>query len=119
MYIAPTQYEQNQLDAFEDNIKFNRTSDDLVTQIMLDWGFPLHYKIEQVQLADKELFNVQNDTLLCCFHEGIDEAFVKEVAKLKLLRIVFRDKSFKDDTAKENAKQLLKQLSPDSEMKVI
>ena len=86
---------------------------------MLDWGLPLSLKIEQTKIANKNVFKVADDALLCCFDEGIDEAFAKEIATLKPLRIVFRDKSFKDDTAKENVKQLLKQLSPDSEMKVI
>lgn len=119
VYYTPTQYEQGQLDLLEDNIKPDRNSDDLVAQIMLDWGLPLSLKIEQTKIANKEVFKVADDALLCCFDEGIDEAFAKEIATLKPLRIVFRDKSFKDDTAKENVKQLLKQLSPDSEMKVI
>jgi adenine-specific DNA-methyltransferase len=119
VYYTPNQYEQGQLDLLEDNIKPDRTADDLVAQIMLDWGLPLSLKIEQTKIANKEVFKVADDALLCCFDEGIDEAFAKEIAKLKPLRIVFRDKSFKDDTAKENVKQLLKQLSPDSEMKVI
>jgi adenine-specific DNA-methyltransferase len=119
VYYTPTQYEQGQLDLLEDNIKPDRNSDDLVAQIMLDWGLPLSLKIEQTKIANKNVFKVADDALLCCFDEGIDEAFAKEIATLKPLRIVFRDKSFKDDTAKENVKQLLKQLSPDSEMKVI
>lgn len=119
VYYTPNQYEQGQLDLLSDNIKPDRNSDDLVAQIMLDWGLPLSLKIEQTKIANKEVFKVADDALLCCFDEGIDEAFAKEIAKLKPLRIVFRDKSFKDDTAKENVKQLLKQLSPDSEMKVI
>lgn len=119
VYYTPNQYEQGQLDLLSDNIKPDRNSDDLVAQIMLDWGLPLSLKIEQTKIANKEVFKVADDALLCCFDEGIDEAFAKEIATLKPLRIVFRDKSFKDDTAKENVKQLLKQLSPDSEMKVI
>ena len=119
VYYTPTQYEQGQLDLLEDNIKPDRNSDDLVAQIMLDWGLPLSLKIEQTKIANKNVFKVADDALLCCFDEGIDEAFAKEIATLKPLRIVFRDKSFKDDTAKENVKQLLKQLSADSEMKVI
>jgi adenine-specific DNA-methyltransferase len=119
VYYTPNQYEQGQLDFLSDNIKPDRNSDDLVAQIMLDWGLPLSLKIEQTKIANKEVFKVADDALLCCFDEGIDEAFAKEIATLKPLRIVFRDKSFKDDTAKENVKQLLKQLSPDSEMKVI
>jgi len=119
VYYTPNQYEQGQLDLLSDNIKPDRNSDDLVAQIMLDWGLPLSYKIEKSTILGKEVFKVQDDNLFCCFDEGIDEAFAKEIATLKPLRIVFRDKSFKDDTAKENVKQLLKQLSPDSEMKVI
>lgn len=119
VYYKPNQYEQGQLDLLSDNIKPDRNSDDLVAQIMLDWGLPLSLKIEQTKIANKEVFKVADDALLCCFDEGIDESFAKEIAKIKPLRIVFRDKSFKDDTAKENVKQLLKQLSPDSEMKVI
>ncbi len=56
---------------------------------------------------------------MACFDSGIDEAFAKEIAADKPLRIVFRDASFRNDTAKENVKQLLKQLSPETEMKVI
>lgn len=119
VYYTPNQYEQGQLDLLSDNIKPDRTADDLVAQIMLDWGLPLSLKIEQTKITGKEVFKVADDALLCCFDEGIDEAFAKDIATLKPLRIVFRDKSFKDDTAKENVKQLLKQLSPDSEMKVI
>ncbi len=119
VYYTPNQYEQGQLDFLSDNIKSDRTSDDLVAQIMLDWGLPLSLKIEQTKIANKEVFKVAEDQLFCCFDEGIDEAFAKEIVKNKFERIVFRDKSFKDDTAKENVKQLLKQLSPDSEMKVI
>ncbi len=119
VYYTPNQYEQGQLDLLSDNIKPDRNSDDLVAQIMLDWGLPLSLKIEQTKIANKEVFKIADDALLCCFEEGIDEAFAKEIATLTPLRIVFRDKSFKDDTAKENVKQLLKQLSPASEMKVI
>ena len=119
VYYTPNQLSQDLLSGLEDNIKADRTPDDLVAQIMLDLGLPLSYKIEKTTIAGKEVYKVQEDNLLCCFDEGIGEAFAKEIAPLKPLRIVFRDKSFKDDTAKENVKQLLKQLSPESEMKVI
>lgn len=64
-------------------------------------------------------FKVAQDSLFACFDEGIDEAFAKEIAKEKPLRIVFRDNGFANDTAKINVQQLLKQLSPETEMKVI
>jgi len=86
---------------------------------MLDWGLPLSYKIEQVTISGKQVFKVAQDSLFACFDKEIDEAFAKEIAKEKPMRVVFRDNGFMDDTAKINVQQLLKQLSPETEMKVI
>jgi adenine-specific DNA-methyltransferase len=119
VYYKPQDYKQENLDLFADNVKPDRTSDDLLAQIMLDWGLPLSLKIEQAKVAGKQVYKVANNSLYACFDKGIDEAFAKEIAKDQPLRIVFRDSGFKDDTAKTNVKQLLKQLSPETEMKVI
>jgi len=86
---------------------------------MLDWGLPLSLKIEQATISDKKVFKVAENSLYACFDSGIDEDFAKEIAKDEPLRIVFKDSAFKNDTAKTNVKQLLKQLSPETEMKVI
>ena len=67
----------------------------------------------------KKVFKVAENSLFACFDSGFDEEFAKEIAKEAPLRIVFRDNGFKDDTAKVNVKQLLKQLSPETEMKVL
>lgn len=119
VYYKPQDYNQGTLDLFADNVKPDRTAEDLVAQIMLDWGLELSLPIERKIIAGKEVFAVAGDSLYCCFDDDIDEAFAKEIAQEKPLRIVFRDKGFKDDTAKENVKQLLKQLSGGSEMRVI
>lgn len=119
VYYRPQDYKQDQLDLFADNVKPDRTPDDLLAQVMLDWGLPLSLKIEQVKIAGKQVFKVAEDSLYACFDKGIDEDFAKAIAQDKPLRIVFRDSGFKDDTAKTNVKQLLKQLSPETEMKVI
>lgn len=119
VYYRPQDYKQNTLDFFADNVKPDRTPDDLLAQVMLDWGLPLSLKIEQATIAGKQVFKVAADSLYACFDKGIDEDFAKAIAKDKPLRIVFRDNGFKDDTAKTNVKQLLKQLSPETEMKVI
>lgn len=119
VYYRPQDYSQDNLDLFADNVKPDRTADDLLTQIMLDWGLPLSLKIEHVKVSGKQVFKVAGDSLFACFDTEIDEAFAKEIAKEKPLRIVFRDSGFKNDTAKTNVKQLLKQLSPETEMKVI
>lgn len=120
VYYRPQDYKQDALDLFADNVKPDRTPDDLLAQVMLDWGLPLSLKIEQENiLGGKKVYKVAGDSLFACFDKGIDEEFAKAIAKEKPLRIVFRDNGFKNDTAKTNVKQLLKQLSPETEMKVI
>jgi len=119
VYYKPQDYKQGQLDLVADNVKPNRTADDLLAQVMLDWGLPLSLKIKQESINSKLVFKVADNSLFACFDNGIDEEFAKEIAKESPLRIVFKDSAFKDDTAKVNVKQLLKQLSPETEMKVI
>ncbi|QGY48123.1 site-specific DNA-methyltransferase [Maribellus comscasis] len=119
VYYKPQDYKQDKLELFEDNVKPNRTADDLLVQVMLDWGLPLSLKIERKEIKGKQVFKVAENSLFACFDNGIDEEFAKIIAKEEPLRIVFKDSGFKDDTAKVNVKQLLKQLSPETEMKVI
>lgn len=119
VYYRPQDYKQETLNMFADNIKPDRTADDLLAQVMLDWGLPLSYRIEQIDINGKQVFRVAQDSLLACFDTGIDEAFAKAVANQKPLRVVFCDSGFASDTAKINVQQLLKQLSPETEMKVI
>lgn len=119
VYYRPQDYKQETLNMFADNIKPDRTADDLLAQVMLDWGLPLSYRIEQIAINGKQVFRVAQDSLMACFDTGIDEAFAKEIAKEKPLRVVFRDSGFAGDTAKINVQQLLKQISPETEMKVI
>ena len=119
VYYKPQDYKQGDLDLFSDNVKANRTADDLLAQVMLDWGLQLSLKIEQVTISNKKVFKVAENSLYACFDSDIDEVFIKEIAKEEPIRIVFKDSGFKNDTAKVNVKQLLKQLSPESEMKVL
>ena len=119
VYYKPQDYDQTNLELFADNVKSDRTAEDLLAQVMLDWGLPLSLKIEQVDVSGKTVFKVAENSLYACFDSDINEVFAKEIAKDKPLRIVFKDSGFKNDTAKTNVKQLLKQLSPETEMKVI
>jgi len=119
VYYKPQDYDQNNLDLFGDNVKSDRTADDLLAQVMLDWGLPLSLKIEQADVSGKKVFKVAENSLYACFDSGIDEDFAKAIAQDEPLRIVFKDSGFKNDTAKTNVKQLLKQLSPETEMKVL
>jgi len=119
IYYKPQDYKQEAMDLFADNVKTDRNADDLLAQVMLDWGLPLSLKIEQVKITGKQVFKVAENSLYACFEKGIDEDFARAIAKDAPLRIVFRDNGFTNDTAKTNVKQLLKQLSPETEMKVI
>lgn len=119
IYYKPQDYIQSNLDLFADNVKSDRTADDLLAQVMLDWGLPLSLKIDQVDVSGKKVFKVAENSLFACFDQGIDEEFAKQIAKDAPLRIVFKDSGFNDDTSKTNVKQLLKQLSPETEMKII
>lgn len=119
VYYTPNAFYQSEIDFSSDNVKEDRNSDDLVAQIMLDWGLPLSLPLEKIQITNKEVFRIAQNSLLACFDKNLDESFARTIAQEKPLRVVFRDSSFKDDTAKENVKQLLKQLSPNTEMRVI
>src|SRR5690606_9070314 len=78
VYYRPQDYKQDQLDIFEDNVKPDRTADDLLAQVMLDWGLPLSLKIEQEKVQEKQVFKVAENFLFACFDNGVDEAFAKE-----------------------------------------
>ncbi|WP_276496942.1 site-specific DNA-methyltransferase [Pontibacter litorisediminis] len=119
VYYRPQDYQQSILDLFADNIKPDRTAADLLAQVILDWGLPLSLRIEQVAVAGKQVFRVGGNLLHACFDKGLDEEFAKALAQEAPQRIVFRDAGFRSDTAKINVKHLLKQLSPETEMKVI
>ncbi len=94
VYYKPQDYDQGNLELFADNVKPDRTADDLLAQVMLDWGLPLSLKIEQVEVSGKQVFKVAGDSLYACFDTGIDEDFAKAIAKDRPLRIVFKDSGF-------------------------
>lgn len=121
VYYAPDALDKANLDLFVDNIKPDRTPEDLLFQVMLDWGVDLALPIEKQTIQGKEVFFVDGDALVACFdaHGGIDEAFVKELATHKPLRVVFRDAGFASDDVKINVEQIFKLLSPGTEVKSI
>ena len=121
VYYAPDALEKERLGLFVDNIKPDRTAEDLLFQVMLDWGVDLAMPIESKSIQGKDVFFLDGNALAACFdaHSGVDEAFVKELATYKPLRVVFRDAGFKDSTAKINVEQIFKLLSPATEVKSI
>jgi adenine-specific DNA-methyltransferase len=121
VYYVPDALEKEKLDLFVDNIKPDRTAEDLLFQVMLDWGVDLALPIEKKTIQGKDVFFVDGDALAACFdaRSGVDEAFVKELATHKPLRVVFRDAGFKDSAVKINVEQIFKLLSPVTEVKSI
>jgi adenine-specific DNA-methyltransferase len=121
VYYAPDKISQEMLDVLTGNIKPDRTAEDLLFQIMLDWGVDLALPITQQTIQGKVVFFVDHDALAACFDtkNGVDESFVKELATYKPLRVVFRDAGFRDSAAKINVEQIFKLLSPATEVKCI
>lgn len=121
VYYAPDALEKEKLGLFVDNIKPDRTAEDLLFQVMLDWGVDLALPIAREVIRGKEVLFVDDNALVACFeaHSGVDEAFVKELAKRQPLRVVFRDAGFENDASKINVEQIFKLLSPVTEVKSI
>lgn len=121
VYYAPDALDKANLDLFVDNIKPDRTAEDLLFQVMLDWGVDLALPIAKQSIQGKDVFFVDGNALAACFDASgsIDEAFVKELAKHQPLRVVFRDMGFKGDATKINVEQIFKLLSPITEVKCI
>lgn len=121
VYYTPDALDQANLDLFADNIKPDRTPEDLMFQVMLDWGVDLALPITRKTIQGKEVFFVDDNALMACFdaHHEVDEAFVKELARLQPLRVVFRDAGFRDSAVKLNVGQIFKSISPSTEVKSI
>lgn len=121
VYYTPDALDGGNLDLFVDNIKPDRTPEDLLFQVMLDWGVDLALPINKQSIHGKDVFFVDGNALAACFDASgsIDEAFVKELAKHQPLRVVFRDAGYKNSAVKINVEQLFKLLSPATEVKCI
>ena len=102
-----------------EHIKTDRSSEDLLFQVMLDWGVDLSLPIRKETIQGKEVYFVNDDDLVACFDKGIDEALIKALAAKKPLRVVFRDDGFVSDSVKINVEQIFKQLAPATDIKAI
>ena len=121
VYYAPDALDKAKFDLFVDNIKPDRTPEDLLFQVMLDWGVDLALPITKQSIQGKDVLFVDGNVLAACFDASgsIDEAFVKELAKHLPLRVVFRDAGYKNSAVKINVEQIFKLLSPATEVKCI
>ena len=119
VYYTPDAVQQTHLLDQVDNIREDRTAEDLLFQVLLDWGVDLSLPITQETIAGKTVFFVDDNALAACFDAGINEDFVKELAARHPLRVVFRDDGFVSDSVKINIEQIFKLMSPTTEVKVI
>mgnify|MGYP005987057805 CR=1 FL=1 len=119
VFYTPDQTAQADLLSRVDNIKPDRTAEDLLFQVLLDWGVDLTLPIRRETVQGKTVFFVDDTALMACFDDGISEDLVKELAAHAPMRIVFKDTGFADDQTKINVKQIFKAMSPDTEVKAI
>ncbi|PTY00565.1 site-specific DNA-methyltransferase [Spartobacteria bacterium LR76] len=117
MYYAPDSVKQDDLVIHIDNIKPDRTADDLLFQVLVDWGVDLSLPITKEIIGDKTVFFVDGNALVACFDSKVGEDLVKELAKSKPLRVIFRDSGFDSDSVKINMEQIFKLLSPGTEIR--
>ena len=121
VYYSPDDTKQAQLKVLTDNIKIDRKPEDLLFQVLLDWGFDLSLPIRQESINGKNIFFVNESPcdLIACFDTGVNEDLIKILARFKPLRIVFRNTGFHSDAIKINAEQIFRQISPSTEVKSI
>lgn len=121
VYYRPDQLQQADLLGMVDNIRPDRSAEDLLFQVLLDWGVDLGLPIRREDIAGREVYFVDGDALAACFvaDGSIDEAFVRELAQRKPVRIVFRDRGFANDNARINAEQIVKALSPGTDVRTL
>lgn len=119
VYYNPAEYEPSLFTSLEDNIKEDRTSEDLLFQVMLDLGVLLSSKIKETTIAGKKVFNVEDNYLIACFDDNVTEEVITEIAKQKPYYFVMRDSSMANDSVATNFEQIFAAYSPDTVRKVL
>lgn len=119
VYYNPADYELNLFDNLADNIKEDRTPEDLLFQVMLDLGVLLSSKIEESTIGGKKVFNVADGFLYACFDENVTEDVITEIAKKNPYYFVMRDSSMANDSVATNFEQIFATYSPDTVRKVL
>lgn len=119
VYYSPADYEMSMFDTLADNIKEDRTPEDLLFQVMLDLGVLLSSKIEESTIAGKKVFNVADGFLMACFDENVSDETITAIAKQKPYYFVMRDSSLASDSVATNFDQIFATYSPDTVRKVL
>ena len=119
VYYTPEETQQQDLFSLVDNVKPDRTPEDLLFQVMLDLGVLLSSSIEVKEIAGKKVFNVADGFLLACFDHDVTEETVKAIAQMKPYYAVFRDSSMANDSVATNFDQIFETYSPETVRKVL
>ena len=119
VYYSAGEYSQDMLSLLESNIKPDRTDLDLLFGCLLEWGLPLSMPYTSEQIEDCTVHTYNDGDLIACFDENIPDSVIKEIAKRRPLRAVFRDSSFADSPSKINVGEIFKMLTPDTRVKVL
>lgn len=117
VYYTPQDFDLQTF--FSENVKADRTSEDLLFQVMLDLGIELSAKIESKQIAGKEVHFVDDTYLVACFDTDVNETTIKEIAKLQPIYFVMRDASASNDNVIDNFEQIFRHYSPDTNCRII
>ena len=118
-YMTPDRLSQEQIKLFEDNIKEDRTPEDLIIQILLNLGLKLDLPIKERIICGNKVFDVDDGELLACFDNNVNIDIIEEIAKIKPRQVVFRDSSFATDQDKVNFEERLKRLSAGTKFNVL
>lgn len=119
VYYNPTEYTPTLFSSLTDNIKEDRTPEDLLFQVMLDLGVLLSSKIEESVIDGKKVFNVADGFLIACFDDKVTDETVKAIAQEKPYYAAFRDSSYASDSVATNFEQIFATYSPDTVRKVL
>ena len=117
VYYSPEMFDEGKL--FEDNVKSDRSGEDLLFQVMLECNLPLSAKIQTEKIAGKEVFFVNNGYLIACFDEDVNEEVITAVAKRKPYYFIMRDKSLSSDNVADNFEQIFQAYSKDTIRRII
>jgi adenine-specific DNA-methyltransferase len=119
VYYAPDAVQQADLLGQVNNIRADRGAEDLLFQVLVDWGIDLVLPIAKEDMDGKTVFFVDGNALAACFDSGVTDELVKKIAKREPLRAVFRDTSYGNDSVKINVDQIFRLLSPETEVRSI
>ena len=119
VWNAPDGTDQSQLEFRIESVKPDRTGEDLLFQVLLDWGLEVSLPICVEQIDGREVFSVDGDTLIACFEKSVSLDLVRAIAQRQPLRAVFRDSGFSSDDARINTEQIFREISPSTDVKTI